>query len=171
MSEADGSVEVCWTYGGSVHVVSHSINFLSHCPNCELELSHHSTKSWSASASRSSYERGYKSVLRGICNVMFLLYRTTVCKVETTSCRLVKLICEVWALSRWQQCCDSLAAMFAWWLLGLLSPHLQTIRCVHAYSLLSLHLMYSYKVLKAGENCNLGGCGRGWMACLVWFGG
>jgi hypothetical protein len=46
-------------------------------------------------------------------NVMFLLHRTTVCKVETTSCRLVKLICEVWALNRWQQCCDSLAAMFA----------------------------------------------------------
>jgi hypothetical protein len=91
--------------------------------------------------------------------VMFLLHRTIVCKVETTSCRLVKLIYEVWAPSRWQQCCDSLAAMFAWWSLDLLSPHLQTIRCVYACTLLSLHLMY--KVHKAGEKCNLDGCGHG----------
>jgi Mg2+ and Co2+ transporter CorA len=100
----------------------------------------------------------------GICNLMFLLQRTIVCKVETTSCRLEKLICEVWALSRWQQCCGSLAATFAWWWLDLLNPHLQTIRYVDKPSLLHFHS--TYKLLEVGEKSNLDDFGHGLVSCL-----
>ena len=77
------------------------------------------------------------------------MHRTIVCKVEITSCRLEKLICEVWAQSRWQQCYVSLAATFALWWLDLLSLHLQIIRYVDQYILVNLQV--TYKVLKQVE--------------------
>lgn len=83
------------------------------------------------------------------CNIIILLHRTIVCKVEIISCRLEKLICEVWALSRWQQCCVNLAATFALWWLDLLSLHLQIIRYVDKYVLLNLQV--TYKELKQVE--------------------
>ena len=77
------------------------------------------------------------------------MHRTIVCKVEITSCRLEKLICEVWALSRWQQCCVNLAATFALWWLDLLSLHLLIIRYVENYALENFQM--TYKVLKQVE--------------------
>jgi len=82
-------------------------------------------------------------------NIIILLHRIIVCKVEITSCRLGKLICEVWAPSRWRQCCVNLAATFALWWLDLLSLHLQIIRYVDKY--VPVNLWATYNELKQVE--------------------
>ena len=84
------------------------------------------------------------------CDVIILLRRIIVCKAEITSCRSGKLICEVWAPSRWRQCCVSLAATFALWWLDLSSLHLQIIRYVDIRCV-AVNLQVTYEELKRVE--------------------
>jgi hypothetical protein len=84
---------------------------------------------------------GLDSVGHPICsNTIILLHRTTVCKLEITSCRSEKFISEVWIISRWQQYCVYLAATFALSWLVLLILHLQIIRYVPKNVLVNLQV-------------------------------